>query len=404
MAILIKPFLGCNLECEYCYETEHREQHQPGMNYNLQAVLTAMEKQSKVRGESTSFGLHGGEPLCMPKQDVEAILAKAQELVGGCSVQTNATLFDDDHITMFKKYNATVGFSLDGPGELSRLRMPAKKADQIMKLIHRLIEQEDMRVSVMCVATKANMGTPELLSKFKTWLLELRQLNIGGRINPCGQSPEHQIDIETLTDIYFDLAKFQMEHGMSWSPFFDIAMRVRGEGGVCTFMGCDIFHTDSATVILGDGSITNCMRTNQGDIILRHHSKYNTRDEILQEIPQEHNGCRGCEFWEGCHGGCPMMTIGDDWRNRTYLCPLNRKLFGFYTAVTRALKIPLGNKDASDRIWGGHPGHTDGERPDHNDNHRDFPPRGRSEHADKKPDHNDNHHDIPPRGGRKSSC
>lgn len=374
MAILIKPYLGCNLRCEYCYEAQHRELHQPGMDYDLQAVLTAMEEQSREQGGSVSFGLHGGEPLCMPKQDVEAILAKAQDLAGGCSIQTNATLVDDDHIAMFKKYNTSVGFSLDGPGDLSRLRMSADRADNIMKLIHRLIEQEDMRVSVMCVVTKANVGTPPLLARFKDWLLELRQLEVGGRLNPCGQSPAHQIDPETLAKIYLDLAKFQMEHGMSWSPFIDMAMRVRGEGGVCVFMGCDLFHTDSATVILGDGSITNCMRINQKDIILRHPAKYDTRGEILQEIPQEHGGCRGCEFWEACHGGCPMMALGDDWRNRTYLCPVYKKLFEFYTAVTRSLKIPVG-KEASDRIWKGHPSHTDTARPGHNDNHRDIPPR-----------------------------
>lgn len=391
--ILVKPFLGCNLNCEYCYETQHREQHRPEMDYNLQSVLTAMEEQAKQRGQGVTFGLHGGEPLCMPKQDVEAILAKAQELAGGCSVQTNATLVDDDHIAMFKKYKASVGFSLDGPGELSRFRMSLEQADKIMALVHRLIEQENMRVAVMCVLSKANVGTSELLSRFKIWLLELRQLEVGGRMNPCANSPQHQVDPKTLADIYLDLAKFQMEHGMSWSPFIDMVMRVRGEGAVCAFMGCDIFHTDSCTVILGDGSITNCMRVNQGDIILRHPAKYNTRDEILQEIPQENGGCRGCEFWEPCHGGCPMMALDDDWRNRTYMCPVRKKLLGFYTSVTRSLKIPAG-EEASNRIWRGHPGHTDISKPGHNDNHRDIP----------QPGHNDNHHDIPPRRNKRGVC
>lgn len=383
MPILVKPYLGCNLNCEYCYETQHRKQHRPEMDYDLQSVLTSMEEQAKLRGKGVAIGLHGGEPLCMPKQDVEAILAKALELADGCSVQTNATLVDDDHIAMFKKYKAHVGFSLDGPGELSRFRMSTKQADKIMALIHRLIEQEGMRVAVMCVLSKANVGTPELLSRFKTWLLELRQLECGGSMNPCANSPPHQVDPEALVDIYLDLAKFQMEHGMSWRPFIDMAMRVRGEGAVCSFMGCDIFHTASCTVILGDGSITNCMRVNQGDIILRHPSKYNTRDEILQEIPQESGGCRGCEFWEPCHGGCPMMAIDDDWRNRTYLCPVRKKLLSFYTNITRSLKIPVG-KEAGDRIWRGHPGHTDTgrsghtdtRRSGHQDNHRDFPSRG----------------------------
>ncbi|GAI17455.1 unnamed protein product, partial [marine sediment metagenome] len=325
-----------------------------------------------------------------PKQDVEAIISKACELSEkGCSVQTNATLVDDDHIAMFKKYPVGVGFSLDGPGELSRFRMSPEQADKIMALIHRLIEKEGIRVAVMCVLSKANVRTPELLSRFKTWLLELRQLECGGSFNPCANSPQHQVDPEALADIMLDLAKFQMENGMSWRPFIDMAMRVRGEGAVCSFMGCDIFHTVSCTVILSDGSITNCMRTNQGDIILMHPAKYDTRDEILQEIPQENGGCRGCEFWEPCHGGCPMMAIDDDWRNRTYLCPVRKKLLGFYTSITRSLKIPV-SQEANNRIWRTHPGHTDITKPGHNDNHKDIP----------SPGHNDNHRDIPPRHKR----
>lgn len=374
MPILVKPYLGCNLHCEYCYEGQHRKRHQPAMDYDIQAVLTAMEEQAKQRGKGVGFGLHGGEPLCMPKQDVEAILAKAHELVGRCSIQTNATLVDDDHIAMFKKYKVGIGFSLDGPGELSRFRMSPEQADKIMKLIHRLIEQEGMRVSVMCVITKANVGTPELVAKLKRWLLELRQLQCGGRLNPCGESREHQVDPVQLAPIFLDLAKFQLEHGMSWSPFEDVAMRVRGKGAVCAFMGCDIYHTASATVILGDGSITGCMRTNPEDITLRHPAKYTTRDDILQQIPHENGGCRACKFWDGCHGGCPSMAIGSDWRNRTYMCPVWRTLFNFYTNVTRSLKIPA-SKEATDRIWKGHPGHTDIPRPGHQDNHRDTPPR-----------------------------
>ncbi|GAH71641.1 unnamed protein product, partial [marine sediment metagenome] len=60
--------------------------------------------------KGAAFGLHGGEPLMMPKQDVEAIIAKACELSDGCSVQTNATLVDDEYIAMFKEISCQRGF------------------------------------------------------------------------------------------------------------------------------------------------------------------------------------------------------------------------------------------------------------------------------------------------------
>jgi hypothetical protein len=100
------------------------------------------------------------------------------------------------------------------------------------------------------------------------------------------------------------------------------------------------------------------MKTNQGDIVLRHSNKYNTRDEILQEIPQEYKGCRGCEFWQACRGGCPTTAIDNDWRNRSYFCPTHKVLLGFYTNITKALKIPK-TQPSGQGSNKGKPGHTD---------------------------------------------
>lgn len=81
-----------------------------------------------------------------------------------------------------------------------------------------------------------------------------------------------------------------------------------------------------------------------------------------------------------------MMAIDDDWRNRTYLCPVHKKLFGFYTAVTRALKIPTSEAQHR-KVWKGHPGQDD-----------------RPGHTDFKPGHQDNHRDFPPRGDKRRVC
>ncbi len=106
-------------------------------------------------------------------------------------------------------------------------------------------------------------------------------------------------------------------------------------------MGCDIFHTPSAAELLGDGSLTNCMRTNQDYILLRYPVKYNTRDEILSQTPQEFGGCSECKYWNACHGGCPTMAINNDWRNRTFLCSLWKSLFKFYEKILENCDIPL---------------------------------------------------------------
>ncbi|GAJ08793.1 unnamed protein product, partial [marine sediment metagenome] len=256
------------------------------------------------------------------------------------SIETNATLIDKDFIELFKKYKTHVGISLDGPGELSKYRMSARKANKVNELIPQLIK-EGLGVSVIAIVSKSNAETLELQGRFKEWLLVLKGLGVGGRLNPCSGEgvAEYELDMNTLTEFYLDLANFCIRNGVSWSPLSDMSLRMRSRGAVCVFMGCDHYHTSSATVILGDGSITNCMRTNQGDIILRHPAKYNTRDELLQEIPQEHGGCQGCEFWYACHGGCPSEAINADWRNRSLFCPMYKELFKFYGNLMKAISL-----------------------------------------------------------------
>lgn len=338
------------------------------MDYNLPAILAAMEQQAKIQKEHTRFGLHGGEILCIPRQDMEALLAKSHELTGCSSIQTNATLIDDDYIGLFKKYQTHVGISLDGPGELSSYRMSTQEADRINALFPRL-HNEGIGTSIICVISKSNAGTPQKRRRLKDWLLWLSEMGISGRINPCG-GPGTAGCVLSMGDLiacYLDLAELTIKKGLSWSPFVDMAKRARGESAVCTFMDCDPYHTDSAIVILNNGSLSNCMRTNQKDIILRHPSKHNTRDELLQEIPQEYKGCKGCEYWYACHGGCPSAAIDGDWRNRAELCPLHKAMFRFYANLMKAIQL---NKRSCDQQTG------------HRDSHKDTPHIDSRKHTD----------------------
>ena len=330
--LLIKPYLGCNLACKYCYESNYRKKHRPKMNYDLEAIFKRM-KEFKDSGMS----LHGGEILTLPKKDVEALLAKIHELKGRSGIQTNATLIDDEFIEMFKKYKTHVGVSWDGPGKLCEYRPETKKVGLI---IERLVK-EGIPTSMIIVVNKANVGTRQRLNKFKDYLLHLHQLKIRGRINPCHNAPEYELSMEKMKEVYLDLADFCLQYNLKWSPFVDIINGLKGKDRVCTFMGCDPFSTQSATVILSDGSITNCMRTNKEGILLRHPAQYKTRNEILENVSQKYGGCKNCKYWTACYGGCPSGAIDNDWRNRTYLCPAWKALFEFHENILSYCEIPL---------------------------------------------------------------
>lgn len=392
--LLIKPYLGCNISCTYCYEKPYRENHAINMQYDLDLVIKTIEDLygKPESGQSTPC-LHGGEILCLPKKDVDTLLKKIFELSGKTSIQTNATKIDDEFIEMFKKYKTNVGISWDGPGELSSSRPGTGNVGDMIK---RLVK-EGVSVSNIIVVSKANAGTPEKRAKLKEWLLELKEAGVHGRINPCANSPENELSTKDLRDFYLDFADFLIKNDMRWSPFTDIIDGLKQKGRVCVLSSCDVFNTSSATVILGDGTVSSCMRTSGEHVLWKDDKIYNTRDEILSQVPQGHGGCKDCKFFPACHGGCPTAAIDDDWRNKTYLCGVWKALFEYYERMFKHLGVPVLEKVSTSCGTGGR-GYSDG---GHNDaHHGDHLDSQRREEREKVQDrkgvkHLDSHGDVP---------
>lgn len=383
--LLIKPFLGCNLACKYCYERDLRKKDVPKMTYNLKAILDRMEEFKNLE-----MSLHGGEALVLPKKDVVKILAKMYKLKGKSAIQTNGTLINDEYIKIFKKYKTSVGISYDGPGELSEFRPGSKDMD---KMIERLVN-EKLGVSIIIVLSKANAGTDARLNKLKEYLLKVSKMGILGRVNPCAGAPDYELDVKKMKEAYLNLARFCLENNLKWSPFIDLIHGLQNKPRVCTLMGCDPFHTASATVVLDDGSITNCMRTNKEEILLQHPVIYDTRTQILSETPQEFGGCKDCKYWTACYGGCPSIAINNDWRNKTSLCSVWASLFQYFESALNFFEYPniLNRSQKSEcfsRQKGNQPGiqhldHMDQARPrEHEDGHGDSPHGDWEDHTDK---------------------
>ncbi|MBI4064445.1 MAG: radical SAM protein [Elusimicrobia bacterium] len=337
MTILLKPFLGCNISCTYCYQGDFREGQKPKMRYDVEAILKTTEHAKNTKGDD--IVLHGGEPLTMPKKDVDAFLAKAYELQGRSGVQTNGTKIDDEFIAMFKKYKTHVGISYDGPGELSEFREGSEHVKDVFPKLYK----EGVSCSTIAVVSRANAGTPERFEKFKQHVVWLSSMRIYGRLNPTMYEGEGNwaLEKERAVEVYVELAKLNLSLGNKWSPFNDIINGLQNKSRVCIFSGCDPFHTTAATVITGDGGVTNCMRVNREGILMQHPAYHDTRGEILANVSQEHGGCKDCRYFSGCRGGCSGSVIDGDWRNRTEVCHIWKAVFGFYENVLRGLGVPI---------------------------------------------------------------
>jgi uncharacterized protein len=326
MGLLLKPYLGCNLKCKYCYEHPIRKKKNPEMKYDMDALLGRIREYSE---KEPTMSLHGGEILMLPNKDIERLLAEIYKYKKETSIQTNATLIDDKKIELFKKYNTTVGISWDGPDDLSDFRPGTKKVE---KVIEKLLK-EGISIGLIIVVSKANTGTKEKREKLKKFLLYLKEKKINIRFNPCYSSPGLELSEKEGKEVYMEFADFCVKNEIKCSPFIDIIDRLKGKVAVCFFMGCDMFCTETAVSVMGDGSLTNCMRTNKKYILLRDKEKKDVRSEVLANTPQEHGGCQGCKYIDLCRGGCPTSAIADDWRNRTSWCATWYVLFEYFEKV-----------------------------------------------------------------------
>lgn len=339
MTVLIKPTLACNLSCAYCYQNRLLREK----DYDLEWILNTIEETAKLPEYSNGYGgvftLHGGEPLTLPKEDIEAIFKKIVEVGQRPSIQTNGVNIDDDIIEIFKKYRVSVGVSIDGPEELNVLRAPPSQTRKVLENLQRLVE-EKIPTSVIIVVHKFNAGDDERFEKLKKFIHWLSgELRITGRLNPLGYPAPKQYFLEPgrLAYVYRELAKFMLDTGYQWSPFRDIMNALLGrQEVVCVFRPCDPFNTAAAHVIKGDRMVTNCQRHVP---LLRTQERMYIREEVLYNTPFEYGGCRGCKYFPICYGGCSATTINGDWRNRDANCPAWKAVFSYYDNVLRFMGI-----------------------------------------------------------------
>ena len=370
MPIYIKANLACNFACRYCYEHPFKPQEFEEIDWIAVEKTIRDQHQKHCSGNKgqSNVGLHGGEPLIMPKDRIEQFLKMGYDLDGRSSIQTNGYNIDEDIIGFFKKYNTGVGVSIDGPWPLNELRGKGtleerkKQTERILANIDRLLS-EKINVSVISVIHKAN-ALGDRRETLKNWVKELHNKRISGRLNPCCcGKPEIDLTPEEAADFYSDMYDFMLRNGIGgWSPFRDMVNSLRGEQSVvCVFKSCSAFCTPSCIPVLKDGSMGVCLRLyTDGKTYLRSEQKDDIRDRVLSQTD-----CAGCPYWLNCYGGCVGLSIDFDWRNKDRFCLMYKTLFERIENTFKSLGIDVKKKEVQQprqqRKDDGSGGHWDGD-------------------------------------------
>jgi uncharacterized protein len=125
--LLAKPTGAiCNLDCEYCFFLS-KEMLYPGSRFRMaDDLLESYLRQlieAHARSPEVTVAWQGGEPTMMGldffRRSVE--LAEQHRMPHqriAYTIQTNATLIDDEWAAFFKEHDFLVGVSIDGPKEI----------------------------------------------------------------------------------------------------------------------------------------------------------------------------------------------------------------------------------------------------------------------------------------------
>lgn len=115
---VFQPTSLCNLNCRYCYVPNRKDNFvmtEATLKLSIRKIL-----QSNLVSDEVEFLWHAGEPLLAGKNFYRQAMLFIDEfntrgLKITQSIQTNATLIDEEWCMFFKQYNFEVGVSIDGP-------------------------------------------------------------------------------------------------------------------------------------------------------------------------------------------------------------------------------------------------------------------------------------------------
>jgi len=356
--------LNCNGECASCYERAIRERGLP--KYDMDSILRTIdriiEQESKKEKPQrcNHINLHGGEPLIVSLEDLEKLLKKIYDFWEYTGIQTNGTLITDEHIELFKKYKTNIGISLDGDtAEMNRGRWNylerddkfiQEKTDLVLENMKKCRDAE-LDLNCIIVLRKYNAideRLPGLLRFIEQLYDEFKIKYI--RTIPCTVYDEKRRAEEELTNKELAFAFKILESlkwnlpDLIWQPYHDIIDMMLGYAdATCVFNECDPFHTRAERAINYCGSITNCLRSGgavEGIQLLSDDGYSLERYAMLQQIPQDLEGCKDCRYWHICYGACPGTGIDNDWRNRGRFCEAWKD---FFAHIENRLKAMMPN-------------------------------------------------------------
>lgn len=194
---ILKLHSRCNLACDHCYVYTMTDQRWRGRPRTMsrsvveQSAVRVAEHVRAHRLRDVEVVLHGGEPLLAGHAALDHVISTFRTTVNAnvrMTIQTNATLLDDEFLDIFRTNDVGVGVSLDGDASANdRHRVwPDGRGSfaDVREALHALASTPSFR-GLLCTIDLANdpVATYEALLEFAPPTVDFL-LPHGNRVTP----------------------------------------------------------------------------------------------------------------------------------------------------------------------------------------------------------------------------
>lgn len=369
-SIMAKPVgAACNLRCAYCYYLDkgmanHARVAMPDdvLDAYIRQNLEAHGKDAEIE-----FAWHGGEPTLAPLSFYRKAVTLQKTYGAGRKIfntlQTNATLLDDEWCSFFAENNFLLGVSIDGPKEFHNIYR-GSCFDKVMHGVA-LLKKHKVQFNTLTTINASNWEHPREVYGFLRELTDFMQFLPVVEARPAAYEVEKNRRFAAPPGIYsrplkhpvFDFSVPQEGYGFflkgvltEWKKqdygkkhigIFEATLgnMQKRPAGVCVHealcgncavveINGDVYACDRYAY--GEYKIGNILETPLKEL-MEHNRRFGMHK--VNGLPDE---CFACKFVKLCFGGCPkdriLWTTGGQ-AGKNYLCESYQMFFEAFSDV-----------------------------------------------------------------------
>ena len=330
VAVMVKPASSaCSLRCRYCFYADVATSREVAGHGVMQAETAALLAQRLAEACGYSGDAHisfqGGEPTVAGLnwfRSFASEMANYPDVDPYWSIQTNATLLDEEWVAFFAEHDFLVGVSLDGPrSNMDAFRFDATGKGTYARVMHAidLLERADVEYNILTVVTRQLAQKPKQLFQFY-----LQHDFVDVQLIPClppldGTDDGMSLRPRDYRSFYLGFFRawqkaFQQEKLIHVNLFENLLGMLEGYAPYqCGMLGrCTVQY-----VIEANGDVYPCdfycldeyRLGNIADASLHQLSTSAPAQTFLDEEACRKAPCATCPYARICNGGCRRQNV-----------------------------------------------------------------------------------------------